>query len=111
MRVVFDRPLYASPVLNFTKQCAVTMGRYVTAGERFESFRPGYQVVKIQRTMPRFELPVETVRVALDKRSADIETAPRPEAVNCAITLPGNLAKSSQDVDLLADATGVEATW
>jgi len=40
---------------NLTHPSAITMGRYVTAGERFESFRPGYQAVKNQRTMPRFE--------------------------------------------------------
>jgi putative heme-binding domain-containing protein len=110
-RVVFDRALDSKAEKDFAAQASVAIGKYVTAGERFESFRPGYQVVKIQRTMPRFELPVVATHAAPDRRSIVIETAARPEAVNCAITLPGALVKSPQDIDLLSDLTGVEAAW
>jgi putative heme-binding domain-containing protein len=111
MRVVFDRPLYASPVLNFTKQCAVTMGRYVTAGERFESFRPGYQVVKYQQTMPRFESPILSARAEADNRTFVVRTGAAAEAVNYGLTLPGSIAGSAKEMDVLADLTGVTALW
>jgi putative heme-binding domain-containing protein len=111
LRVVFDRPLYSSPVLNFTKQCAITMGRYVTAGERFESFRPGYQVVKNQQTMPRFESPVLSARTEADNRSLVVRTSGATEAVNYGLTLPGSIAGSGKEIDVLADLTGVTALW
>jgi len=95
-----------------------SMGRYVTAGERFESFRPGYQAVKIQRTMPRFEWPVASVEILPDHRTLVVETGPRNEAVNYALTLPapkgkGKAADTSQstEIDLLSDLTGAEAIW
>ena len=110
-RVVFDRALDLNPKRDFAPQSTVAIGKYATAGERFESFRPGYQLVKIQRTMPRFELAVANARVAPDKRTVVIETAPHTEAVNRAVTLPGAVAKSVQEIDVLADLTGVEAAW
>lgn len=109
-RVVFDRALDVKSKQDFAQDTAVAIGKYVTAGQRFESFRPGYQVVKIQNTMPRFELSVASAHLT-DERSLIIESAPHSEAINCAITLPGSVAKSSAEIDLLADLTGVEATW
>ena len=111
IRVVFDRPLYASPVLNFTKQCAVAMGRYVSAGERFESFRPGYQVVKNQQTMPRFASPVLSARTEADNRTFVVRMNGGAEAVNYGLTLPGSIAGGTTDMDVLADQTGVTAQW
>jgi putative heme-binding domain-containing protein len=112
-RVIFDRGLAAVLPKNVVAQSTVAIGKYVTAGERFESFRPGYQVVKIQRTMPRFEIPVKSVttRVEFDKASVDIEAAAHSEAVNCAVTLPGAVARNLENIDVLADLTGVDAVW
>jgi putative heme-binding domain-containing protein len=93
------------------------MGRYVTAGERFESFRPGYQVVKVQRTMPRFESGVTSAHMGQDARTLVVETSPRFEAVNYALMFPELKAaarrsdSSRGEIDLLSDLTGVGATW
>jgi len=87
------------------------MGRYVTAGERFESFRPGYQVVKIQRTMPRFELPVSWAYVNPDHRSLVLQTSGSTESVNYAVTLPGSIIGRAGEIDVLTDLTGVQARW
>lgn len=111
-RVVFDRLLAAAGLWDDLKhQCTMAMGRYVTAGERFESFRPGYQVVKNQQTMPRFELPVVRTRAGDDKSSLLIQTAPAEEAVNYALTLPGTVAASAAEIDMLTDLAGVAASW
>jgi hypothetical protein len=110
-RVVFDRPLAAKQEQEFTNQCSVAMGKYVTAGERFESFRPGYQVVKNQQTMPRFELPVESAHVREDKRSFLLRTAEGSEAVNYALTLPAAAVGSNREIDVLTDLTGVQTMW
>jgi len=110
-RVVFDRPLAATEVAELAKRCKVTMGKYVSAGERFESFSPGYQAVKNQRTMPRFELPVAAAEISGDKRTVILKTAARTDAINYGITLPDSIGPGASAVDLLTDLTGVEATW
>jgi len=109
-RVTFDRPLGLKQVIESSARYPVVMGKYVTAGERFESFRPGYQAVKNQRTMPRFELPVVSARLA-DHRSLVLQTTPRTAAVNYAVTLPGAFAGSGTDIDVLTDLSGVEVAW
>ncbi len=109
-RAVFDRALtYAER--DFTNECAVTIGKYVTAGERFESFRPGYQVVKNQRTMPRFELVVEEAHVRPDKCSFLVRTAGEREAVNYAVCLPSLSPDGEERIEVLTDVAGVRAFW
>jgi putative heme-binding domain-containing protein len=109
-RVVFDRVLTGKELAAFDRG-AMAMGKYASAGERFESFRPGYQVVNIQRTMPRFELPVAEVRAGADKQSLVFRTDARVQAVNYAITMPASHANEPAAIDLLADLSGAEATW
>ena len=122
-RVVFDRPLEAAQFKNLAKQSLVTVGKYVTAGDRFESFRPGYQVVKDQLTLPRAEMEVLSAGISADGRSIVLGTAARNEAVNYAVRLPeGPRRYRSFDpdrhelppfagIDVLTDLTGVEASW
>jgi len=110
-RIVFDRTLTTPQGMEYTNGCNVTMGRYVTAGERFESFRPGYQIVRYQRTMPRFDLPTLWAHVVGDRHSFDVWTAGATEAVNHAVTLPGLIAGSESEIDVLADQSGVVAFW
>ncbi len=99
------------------------MGRYVTAGDRFESFRPGYQAVKDQLSVSRYELRVLSAGVTPDNRTLVLQTAPRTEAMNYAVALPeiGRAERPCDDsrheqpqqaaIDVLADLTGVEAAW
>jgi putative heme-binding domain-containing protein len=111
-RVIFDRPLSVTqPVTELAKQCTVALGKYVAAGDRHESFSPGYQAVKNQRTMPRYELPLTAVEFGADRRSLAIRTSPRTEAIRQAVTLPGSIVGELAAVDLQCDLTGVEATW
>lgn len=110
-RIVFDRTLRINPSMEFTNECTVTMGRYVTAGERFESFRPGYQVVKWQQTMPRFELPIKLAHLGGQSSSFVLHTGGADEAVDYAVTLPGAVAGGDRDIDVLADLTGVTAQY
>ncbi len=122
-RIIFDRPLDPAQFKNLVAQSAVTMGRYVTAGERFESFRPGYQAVKDQREIPRYDLPVLSAGITPDNRTIVLQSLPRTTAVNYAVKLPES-ADTNRPVDsarhelpqhaaidLLTDLTGVEATW
>jgi putative heme-binding domain-containing protein len=109
--IVFDRMLDVNQIPTGAMHSRVAMGKYVSAGEQFESFRPGYQAVKNQRTMPRFELPVMSARVSDDQRSLILQTTARTESVNYAVTVPGAVAGSSSEIDLQTDLSGVEATW
>ena len=122
-RVVFDRALDLGALKNLASQSRITMGEYVTAGDRFESFAPGYQAVKDQRAVKRYDLPVLSAGVTPDRRTLVLQTAPRTEAVAYALRLPekGGPARSydpghhelPQDasIDLLSDLTGVDAAW
>ena len=121
--VVFDRPVDPTRLKNLTRQSGILTGRYVVAGQRFESFRPGYQVVKNQMDAPCRALPVLSAGVTPDNRSIVLQTAARTESVNYAITIPPTVpadlkkpsssadAGSDHDVDLLCDLTGLETKW
>ncbi|MBL9185943.1 MAG: c-type cytochrome [Opitutaceae bacterium] len=122
-RVIFDRALDPAQWRTLAKQSAITQGVHVAAGDRFEAFAPGYQVVKDQRTVARSEVPVLSAVLAPDLRSLTLRTAPRTEATNYAVKLPegpaGNrpadavrreIAQQAA-IDVLTDLTGVEAEW
>jgi putative heme-binding domain-containing protein len=122
-RVVFDRPLDLADLKNLANLSRITMGEYVTAGDRFESFVPGYQAVKDQRAHKRYDLPVLSAGITPDRRTVVLQTAPRTEAVAYAVTLPERERGSRAcdparhelpqyaAIDVLTDLTGVEAEW
>jgi putative heme-binding domain-containing protein len=122
-RVIFDRPLDPAPWRNLTRQSRVTMGTHVAAGDRFESFVPGYQAVKDQQKVPRYDVPVLSAGLAPDLRSLVLRTVPRTEASHYAVTLPdGLLPERARNagknelmqhaaIDLATDLSGVEAEW
>ncbi len=118
VEVVFDRPLDPAQFKSLAARSAISMGRYVTAGNRFESFHPGYDAVQRQLEAPRLRLPVLSGGITADNCSIVLETTPRTEAVNYAVTLPyapgsNDPARlnSYHDIDVLSDLTGVEAVW
>jgi putative heme-binding domain-containing protein len=122
-RVVFDRPIDPAQFKNLAKQSSITMGRYVTAGERFESFRPGYQAVVDQQQIKRYDLPILSAAISGDNRSIIFQTLPRVTAMNYAVKMPEgskterafNPDKREQPqfaaIDVMGDLTGVEAIW
>lgn len=119
-RVAFDRPLDAVQLKNLTRQTTIVRGRYAAAGDRFESFRPGYQVVQDQMATPRFSVPVLSANVTPDGRVIVLNTSPQREALNYGITLPGlgrsekagaNELPQQPQIDLQAGLAGVETTW
>ncbi|HEV3026294.1 MAG TPA: heme-binding protein, partial [Planctomycetota bacterium] len=102
--VAFDRPLSADSAREILKTASLESGLFVTAGDRFERFRPGYQVVKDQLKMPRFTHPILSSGLSADRRSILLRTAPRSSAVGYAVSLPGT-------AELAYDLSGVEAEW
>jgi putative heme-binding domain-containing protein len=122
-RVVFDRALDPAQWRALAARSAITAGVHVAAGDRFEAFAPGYQVVKEQATVARRDVPVLSAVLAPDLHSLTLRTAPRMEATNYAVKLPeGSVAERPRDatrgelaqqaaLDVLTDLTGVEAEW
>ncbi len=122
-RVIFDRPIEPAQWRTLARASEITMGTHVAAGDRFESFVPGYQVVKDQMVVRRFDVPVLSAVLAPDLRSLTLRTAARTEATNYAVKLPeGTQPQRAIDagrkelpqhaaLDVLTDLTGVEAEW
>jgi putative heme-binding domain-containing protein len=120
VRVAFDRPLDPQMLKDLAKQTSITRGQYVRPGDRFEVLKPPYAVVQMQGTTPRYDLPVLGVEVTPDRRTLVLKTAPHPDALSYALTLPGlgrpekpgkgELAQHAA-VDLGYDLTGVDAEW
>ncbi len=115
LRVAFDRALDPAALRDLTRKTRIESGRFVSAGDRFETIRPGYQVVYDQLSAPRFAQEVLSTRLSPDHRTLTLVTKPRTEVANYAVTLPwmSNSTKPRlhSEIDLLADLTGVEARW
>ncbi len=120
VRVAFDRPLDLKSLVDLTKRANIESGKYVSAGDRFESLRPGYAVVQMQMTAPRFELPILGVSITPDRRILILTTAPHPEATHYALTLPmlgraekpkGGALPQYPQIDLSYDLCGLQADW
>jgi putative heme-binding domain-containing protein len=133
-RIEFNRPLDVAQVKNLAKQITVTQGKYVSAGDQYETIRPGYQAVQNQLLEPRYVVKVLSTELTADGRSLVIRTEPRVEPVNYAISIPGSsrreeaqtekskiqnqklqidqsLVTSAATIELAHDLTGVEAEW
>ncbi len=122
IRVAFDRPIDPDQLAGLKESAMLEYGRYVSAGDRFESLWPGYQVVQNQQRTPHYELRIQGVQVTPDLRTLIISTDRHPESVDYALTLPGlgRVAESGQDgyvkaqvpeSDLQYDLSGVQASW
>src|SRR5688572_17513583 len=88
LRVAFDRPLDPAALKGLAGRASVDYGDAVAAGDRFETLRPGYEVVQRQLVTPRFGLDVHGVAMTPDRRTLVLQTAPMTRASTYAITLP-----------------------
>lgn len=129
--VAFDRPLETAAVRALADKALVESGAFVFPGDRFETIRPGYQVVYDQLAAPRHRHEILGSRLTADRRSLTLLTKPRVMAVNYAVTLPEAIgddggtanpgpanppaerarAGGFPEVDLLAALNGMEASW
>src|SRR5205823_7985147 len=121
-RIAFDRPLEVEALKDLSKRARVESGKYVVAGDRFETLRPGYQVVYDQLAVPRYAHEILSAGVSPDRRTLTLVTRPRNAAVNYAVTLPSVAADARrrtsgmkspprdlggyEEIDLLTDLTG-----
>ena len=103
LRVTFDADLDPTKLRDLAKRTEITAGRYVAAGDRYESFRPGYQVVRDQMAAPRRDVPVLSASLSADKRTITFAIPPQSVAETYAVAMPG--------YDVATDMSGVEAMW
>jgi putative heme-binding domain-containing protein len=122
VRVEFDRPVDPELLHDVLRQTRLTAGKFVRAGDRFESLWPGYAVVQVEKATPRYDVPVRSAQLTPDRRTLVLATDPLPAAVHYALTLPGMgrppLDKPAKGtlpqqpaIDLDFDLSGCEATW
>ncbi len=88
VRVEFDRPVPPELLRDVLAKTKLTGGRYVRAGDRFESISPGYAAVQAQNQSPRFDVPVRSAQLTPDGRTLVLATDAVSRAVHYALTLP-----------------------
>ncbi|MEK0450448.1 MAG: hypothetical protein RL088_2716 [Verrucomicrobiota bacterium] len=114
LRVTFDHDLEPTKLRDLAKRTEIVAGRYVAAGDRYESFRPGYQVVRDQMAAPRRDVPVLGATLSADKRSINFAIPPQSVAEQYAITMPDFTKPPGTPhafIDLATDMSGVAAEW
>ncbi len=118
--IAFDRALDAGAWANLAARTKIEFGRYVSAADRLETIRPGYAVVQMQQRQPRHALPVKAARPGADGRSLVLETVPRAQAFDYAVTIAfarpetpaaPHLIAQPTTLDLAHDLTGVAVAW
>lgn len=107
--VAFDRTLDGTTWADAASRTKIWSGRYVTAGDRLETMRPGYAVVQLQQRQPRQALEVRSLRIGTDRRSLIIETTPRVQAMSQTISIAATAQQPA--LDLAQGLDGLLATW
>jgi putative heme-binding domain-containing protein len=87
-RIAFDKPLRDADWAGARARTRIEAGRYVSAADRFEVIRPGYQVVLDQMATPRRWVDVQSLSLSADRRTIVLRVPRQTEAVNYAVTLP-----------------------
>jgi putative heme-binding domain-containing protein len=87
-RIAFDRPLDPADWTSAGEKVKIEAGRYVSAGDRFEVIRPGYQAVRDQLATPLRWVECLGLSLSEDRRTLVLRVPQQTEAVNYAVTLP-----------------------
>lgn len=87
-RIAFDRPLDPADWVAAREKVKIEAGTYVSAGDAFETVRPGYQVVRDQMAVPRRWVEVLGLTLTEDRRTMVLRVPRQTEAVNYAVSLP-----------------------
>ncbi|MHA3771017.1 ThuA domain-containing protein [Verrucomicrobiota bacterium sgz303538] len=117
-RIAFDRPLKTEDWVGAKEKVRIEAGQFVSAGDRYEVIRPGYQVVRDQMAAPRRWVDVHSLSLSADQRTLILRVPRQTDAVNYAVTIPvpaswqppqGNVAQRAE-MDMAVSLHGVEAT-
>lgn len=93
----------------------IEAGQHVSAGDRFETIRPGYQVVRDQMAAPRRDVKVLGLSLSADRRNILLKVPRQTEPVGYAVTLPlpeswlqQSAVPQKPELDVLVTLNGVE---
>lgn len=120
IHVEYDRPVPPELLRDVLAKTKLTGGKYVRAGDRFESIAPGYSAVQSQKLTPRSDVPVRSAQLTPDGRTLILATDPISRAVHYALTLPNEMHISSDkagvltqhpEIDVDFDLSGCAALW
>lgn len=116
-RIAFDRPLEDSDWAGAREKTRIEAGRFVSAGDRFETIRPGYQVVRDQMAVPRQWVDVQSVSLSSDRRTLVLRVPRQTQARQYAITLPiparwkvESPIRGIPDMDIQVSLNGIQAS-
>lgn len=87
-RVAFHKKLEPSDWADAAKKIRIEAGQFVSAGDRYETVRPGYQVVRDQMGAPRRWVPVLGLSMSQDQRTLILRVPSQTEPARYAVTLP-----------------------
>ncbi len=115
-RIAFDRAVDPADWAGAAERARIEAGRFVSAGDRFEVIRPGYQVVRDQMGSPRRAVPVQGLSLDRDGRTLVVKVPRQTEPVGYGLTLPlpeswrqsGGVAQR-MELDVLVTLQGVQA--
>ena len=77
LKIAFDRPLDTASLKDFAGKARIEGGQFVFPGDRFETIRPGYQVIYDQLAAPRYVHEILTTQLSPDRRTLALVTRPR----------------------------------
>ncbi len=115
-RIAFDRPLDPEHWAGLQDQVRIEAGEFLAAGDRFETVRPGYQVVRDQLASPRRWVELQSLQLTEDRRTMALRVPSQDEPVGYSITLPlppswrsPSPVPQSPEMDFAVDLHGVMA--
>ena len=116
-RIAFDRELDPADWANAQKKIRIEAGAHVSAGDRFEAIRPGYQVVRDQMGSLRRWIDLLGLSLTEDRRTLILRVPRQTQAETYAITLPipekwkqpGGIAQHPE-MDLALAPDGISAS-
>ncbi|MCR9291680.1 MAG: ThuA domain-containing protein [bacterium] len=115
LAVDFDRPLDSTWLAELQKRAAISYGDFVTAGDRFESIRPGYAVTQMQMQAPRHDLPIHSVSVTPDLKTLLFSTDAMLFATSYALRLDALQAREPENphasTELSYRLNGIQTQW
>ncbi len=90
VRVRFDRPVDSGILSSFSNaQRTIGFGEFVSAGDRFETLKPPYSVVRQQDAAPRGTLRILSAQLVETGTVLSLTTDPHPLPVSYALTIGG----------------------
>jgi putative heme-binding domain-containing protein len=116
-RIAFDRPLTDVDWKGAREKVRIEAGRFVSAGDRYEIMRPGYQVVRDQMSSPRRWVELQSLSLSGDRRTLVLRVPRQTQPETYAITLPlprswetSSPIRQRPEIDLALTLTGVQLT-